>query len=88
MREDPTGDELEEDEFELQFTLHKSLTQCIVTSIRPLTKSLFQHVVYDLQTSNHHFHVAPGNLVVHNTDSIMIRWPKFQDASSSEPERP
>ena len=27
--------------------------------------------VYDLETEAHHFHVGPGNLVVHNTDSIM-----------------
>ena len=27
--------------------------------------------VYDLETAAHHFHVGPGNLVVHNTDSIM-----------------
>lgn len=28
--------------------------------------------VYDLTTDNHHFHVGPGNLVVHNTDSVMV----------------
>ncbi len=28
--------------------------------------------MYDLETENHHFSVGPGNLVVHNTDSIMI----------------
>ncbi len=28
--------------------------------------------VYDLQTENHHFAVGPGNLVVHNTDSLFI----------------
>jgi hypothetical protein len=27
-----------------------------------------------LQTDNHHFAVMPGETVVHNTDSIMIRW--------------
>jgi len=30
--------------------------------------------VYDLETGDHHFHVGPGTLVVHNTDSVMIRW--------------
>lgn len=30
--------------------------------------------VYDLTTESHHFHVGPGELVVHNTDSIMIRF--------------
>jgi len=29
-------------------------------------------MVYDLETDNHHFHVGPGNLVVHNTDSVMV----------------
>jgi hypothetical protein len=28
--------------------------------------------VYDLQTTNHHFAVGPGSLVVHNTDSLFI----------------
>ena len=31
--------------------------------------------VYDLETQSHHFHVAPGDLVVHNTDSAFIRLP-------------
>ncbi len=30
--------------------------------------------VYDLETESHHFHVAPGNLVVHNTDSTFTQW--------------
>ena len=24
------------------------------------------------ETENHHFHVGPGNLIVHNTDSVMV----------------
>lgn len=32
--------------------------------------------VYDLETDNHHFHVGPGSLVVHNTDSVFWDlWP-------------
>jgi DNA polymerase elongation subunit (family B) len=31
--------------------------------------------VYDLETENHHFHVGPGRLVVHNTDSIFTNYP-------------
>lgn len=32
--------------------------------------------VYDLETENHHFHVGPGNLIVHNTDSVFWDlWP-------------
>lgn len=30
--------------------------------------------VYDLTTESHHFHVGPGELVVHNTDSCMIKF--------------
>ena len=30
--------------------------------------------VYDLETENHHFHVGPGALVVHNTDSVMVNF--------------
>jgi hypothetical protein len=30
-----------------------------------------RHLVYDLETDNHHFAAGVGNLVVHNTDSIM-----------------
>ena len=30
--------------------------------------------VYDLTTESHHFHVGPGDLVVHNTDSIMVEF--------------
>src|SRR6056300_1202304 len=30
--------------------------------------------VYDLTTECHHFHVGPGELVVHNTDSVMVEF--------------
>tara|TARA_R110000803_G_scaffold5271_2_gene17486 strand:- start:7362 stop:11012 length:3651 start_codon:yes stop_codon:yes gene_type:complete len=30
--------------------------------------------VYDLTTASHHFHVGPGELVVHNTDSVMVEF--------------
>jgi len=33
-------------------------------------------LVYDLETESHHFHVGPGNLVVHNTDSCFVRLPE------------
>jgi DNA polymerase elongation subunit (family B) len=28
--------------------------------------------VFDLETESHHFHVGPGDLVVHNTDSVFV----------------
>lgn len=43
-----------------------------ITSITPLPST--SDFVYDLETESHHFHVGPGNLVVHNTDSVMIFW--------------
>lgn len=30
--------------------------------------------VYDLTTESHHFHVGPGDLIVHNTDSVMVEF--------------
>jgi DNA polymerase delta subunit 1 len=36
--------------------------------------SLMTDYVYDIETENHHFHVGPGNLVVHNTDSVMVKF--------------
>lgn len=30
--------------------------------------------VYDLETENHHFHVGPGRMVVHNTDSVFLNY--------------
>ena len=34
----------------------------------------FDDYVYDLTTTSHHFHVGPGELVVHNTDSVMVEF--------------
>ena len=31
-------------------------------------------VVYDLTTDNHHFHAGIGELIVHNTDSVMVKF--------------
>lgn len=33
--------------------------------------------VYDLETESHHFHVGPGDLVVHNTDSLYLQAPEI-----------
>ena len=30
--------------------------------------------VYDLTTTSHHFHVGPGHMIVHNTDSVMVEF--------------
>ncbi len=46
-----------------------------IKSITPLTDYDADDYVYDLETENHHFHVGPGRLVVHNTDSSMFTLP-------------
>lgn len=45
-----------------------------VRNVQELIPASTETVVYDLQTASHHFHVGPGNLVVHNTDSIFPRF--------------
>jgi hypothetical protein len=40
--------------------------------------------VYDLQTQNHHFSVGPGNLVVHNTDSVMLKFPEISPETANQ----
>lgn len=42
---------------------------------RWLLPSRGERVVYDLETASHHFGVGPGSLVVHNTDSVMVKFP-------------
>lgn len=39
----------------------------------------YQGYVYDLTTENHHFQAGVGCMIVHNTDSIMIRFPTTMD---------
>jgi DNA polymerase elongation subunit (family B) len=44
----------------------------VVKKVELLHES-YDGYVYDFETENHHFHVGPGRLVVHNTDSIMVK---------------
>jgi len=46
----------------------------VVKRIRELPPPAADAYVYDLETESHHFHVGPGRMVVHNTDSVMILW--------------
>src|SRR4030042_2388812 len=41
-------------------------------------------MVYDLETESHHFSAGVGELVVHNTDSVMIRWSRGADRATFE----
>lgn len=45
---------------------------------------LCEGYVYDLTTESHHFHVGPGDLVLHNTDSIMIKFECSHLATTEE----
>lgn len=42
----------------------------VVKTVRPVAHG--DCYVYDLQTANHHFQAGAGNLIVHNTDSVMV----------------
>lgn len=48
--------------------------------IKKLVDMDYQGYVYDFTTSNHHFHAGVGQLIVHNTDSIFLKFnPKDDD---------
>lgn len=40
--------------------------------------------VYDLTTANHHFHAGVGALIVHNTDSVMVKFSKDHASNAIE----
>lgn len=46
---------------------------CGVKKLYEVTAHYAGQYVYDLETENHHFAAGVGRLVVHNTDSIMVR---------------
>lgn len=54
-----------------------------VLSVTPLPPSPSSYV-YDLTTDNHHFHAGVGSLVVHNTDSVFIRYPPEMNVDTVE----
>lgn len=46
------------------------------------TTSLGEYV-YDLETENGHFHAGVGSLIVHNTDSVFVKFPPKPDGTPS-----
>lgn len=44
----------------------------------------YEGYVYDLTTDTHHFHAGVGELVVHNTDSIFVKFPSDPTLSKRE----
>ena len=53
--------------------LYNDTPRNTVTSKHTLFKT--SRFVYDLTTENHHFQAGVGDIIVHNTDSIMIKYP-------------
>jgi DNA polymerase elongation subunit (family B) len=71
--------------------ISKSVRKQRLTVIKKMRYLSYEkQFVYDLETESHHFHVAPGDLVVHNTDSTFTQWnicdiiPRGQSASREE----
>jgi hypothetical protein len=49
-------------------TMRRSKTS--IKKMHPISSS--DDYVYDLETCSHHFHVGPGDMIVHNTDSVFL----------------
>ena len=64
--------------FILQTSKYPIRTPTSITSSGIMFKAGATRTVYDLEMADdlHRFHVGPGNLVVHNTDSVFVKvWP-------------
>uniref|UniRef100_A0A6C0JZ17 DNA-directed DNA polymerase n=1 Tax=viral metagenome TaxID=1070528 RepID=A0A6C0JZ17_9ZZZZ len=59
-----------EDNYCLEFGTHRE--PHAIKKIEYLGET--EQYVYDLTTQSHHFHVGPGELIVHNTDSVMVEF--------------
>ena len=44
------------------------------TEIQSIEEISYTGPVYDLTTENHHFHAGVGQIIVHNTDSVMVEF--------------
>jgi DNA polymerase elongation subunit (family B) len=60
------------EDFTLHFAIDETAKESTIISIRELPSTT--DFVYDLETESHHFHVGPGRMVVHNTDSIFMKF--------------
>lgn len=56
-----------------KITLSQEKSSSEVISIEELKTNQCVYV-YDLETENHRFHAGPGSLIVHNTDSIYVKF--------------
>ena len=53
----------------------------VVKKINKVTE--YQEYVYDLTTENHHFHAGVGTMIVHNTDSVFMKF-KLEEGLTKE----
>ncbi len=44
------------------------------TAVTAIAEIPYERYVYDLTTDNHHFQAGVGDMIVHNTDSVMIKF--------------
>lgn len=70
-----TLDTVEQQHIELTATRRgDTIGKHLVEKVIPLT-TYSATLVYDLTTANHHFQAGVGDIIVHNTDSVMIKFP-------------
>ena len=58
-----------------RITCTKSAQRKNVDAIKRMREIEYSGFVYDLTTANHHFQAGVGKMIVHNTDSIFIKFP-------------
>jgi DNA polymerase elongation subunit (family B) len=58
-----------------RITCTKSYQRKNTNAVKKLDEIAYQGYVYDLTTENHHFAAGIGHMIVHNTDSIFIKFP-------------
>ena len=58
-----------------RLTMTRSTQRRPADQIKKMEEIGYSGYVYDLTTANHHFQAGVGTMIVHNTDSIFIRFP-------------
>lgn len=65
-----------------RLTFTKSKQRLNPCGIKKMYEVEYSGYVYDLTTSNHHFQAGVGKMIVHNTDSIFVKFPTKDLAES------
>lgn len=67
--------------YRIRFTLqHLRKPATTLKKLHPLPPT--DAFVYDLTTHNHHFHAGVGQMIVHNTDSVMVTFADADDVQT------